>query len=66
MLILKHDYLDVKDKLPVDGERILNLGMFEFSVLFSLAFIFESLNFLSVFTSFSHYLILPPIVFPHF
>ena len=42
LLILKHDYLDVRDKLPVDGDRLLNLGMFEFPGLLFLAFLFES------------------------
>lgn len=41
LLILKHDYLDVRDKLPVDGDRLLNLGMFEFPGLLALVFIFE-------------------------
>lgn len=41
LLILKHDYLDVRDKLPVDEDRLLNLGMFEFPGLLALVFIFE-------------------------
>lgn len=42
LLILKHDYLDVRDKLPVDGDSLLNLGMFEFPGLLFLDFLFES------------------------
>lgn len=42
LLILKHDYLDVRDKLPVDGNKLPNLGMLDFLVLVSLAFLFKT------------------------
>lgn len=41
LLILKHDYLDFRDKLPVVWDRLLNLDEFEFPGLPFLAFIFE-------------------------
>lgn len=60
LLILKHDYLDVRDKLPVDGDRLLNLGMFEFPGLLFLAFLFESKASTGIFTN-PNYLPLPHI-----